>query len=251
MEFGFNIMLPAFGGSLLLLLYYKKKIMALPTVLFFLELFVFANKGAIITAIVLIIVGYVFFAHGDKISLKSLIFIVLIGATIYAFRYTILDFVLDITRSKSITSYSISTFGDMLLSGRNSSVYSTRTNLWTDAWQMFCKKPFFGYGIGYVEATTSNYPHNFFFDILTSFGLFVTVPFLVAILWSISNMFRVQSKEKQIFIILILILWFIPMMVSLTLWKVLPFWVYWGCFLFPRREYLYKSLSRNNHGGSW
>ncbi len=225
MSFGFEAILPAFAGSVLLLMYYKKKGAALFIIVFFLEIFICANKGAILTAFALFIVGYCIFSSKGNILWIRLTVMVFAGAFVYTLRTEIISMLIGLADSLKLNSYSLRSFSIMI---ENKDIFGLRLDLWEYAWQLFCKKPILGYGIGYLEVTTNNYAHNFFLDIMVSSGAVVCLGIIMILIYSIVFILRRFSEEKRIFAILMLVIWLVPMTISLTLWEVMPFWVYWG-----------------------
>lgn len=227
MAFGFNVMLPAFSGSIIFALYYRKKFAYILSLLFFIELFIFGNKGAIVAGLTIFFVGYVYFSNKGFLSWEKLFFIVLAVFIAYFYRENILGLFFSIAKKLSVNSYSLNTLKTIIYSNNND-VFSSRTNIWFYAWQLFTESPIIGHGIGYFESITGAYVHNIFLDILVSSGIFGITVFIGIFTISLIKIFRFAEEARRIFSVLMLVLWFVPMLFSMTMWEVMPFWIYWG-----------------------
>lgn len=235
MEFGLGFMLPAFCGALIALFYYKKKLSIALCVIFLIEMIICGNKSVIIAAGVLLVVFYWFFNPGKRIYAYLRVMLIAIAVVlVYFFRLEILDIFIGISKDLDMDSYALSTFR-IMLAGESSLVYNTRLSIWDDAWQQFLNSPILGQGFGYFESlssSSSGYVHNIELDILVASGLVGGIVYIFLLVKSIIKLVRCKDRDKQLLLAVLLISWFVPMQFSLSLWKVMNFWVYWGVCYF-------------------
>jgi len=227
-------MLPAFAGCLLQYHYYKKKTAIIPMILFFVELFICANKGAALSGIVLFIVSYIFFREDKRRLARRFFTMVTLGVTIMLFRIQLLKIFVKIAKILSLESYALTTLR-IIESGGGDIIFGSRISIWEKVWKMIAVKPMFGYGVGYLESTSIQYAHNFILDVLVTFGFVGLFIILLLILASIIRMIGFSDSSKRVFVITMFVLSFIPMMFSLTFWDVDTFWVFVGiCYSFRK-----------------
>lgn len=235
MEFGLTFMLPAFCGALIALFCYKKKPSIIPCAIFLIEMIICGNKSVIITAGVLLVAFYCFFNPGKRIyTYMKVILIAIAAVLVYFFRLEILDIFIGISKDLGLNSYALSTFR-IMLAGESSLVYNTRLSIWEDAWQQFLNSPILGQGFGYFESLSSfstGYVHNIELDILVASGLIGGMIYIFLFVKSIIKLVKCKNRDKQLLLVVLMISWFVPMQFSLSLWKVMNFWVYWGVCYF-------------------
>lgn len=234
MPLGFNHLLPAFGACIVLWLYYNKKWSAFAAVILFAEMFLYANKGAALTAIVYAVLFYLFAKKektGKKVIFAASVMIITV-MVVYIFRFQIFDLIYELAQEMGVNSYALKTFRELLYTSGDR-IYSQRIDIWAQCLQEFAKKPVFGMGIGGFQAQYGYYPHNVFLEILVSFGIFGLSFFIVAIAVGIKRIKKTTDSDKKTFLLMMLILWLLPMQISLSLWNYAMFWVYWGSFIYP------------------
>jgi len=234
MQFGFGVMLPAFCGTVIEVFYFNNKKMYLAMLPFLLEMLICANKSSFATAVALLVVAYISFNYRKGIKWIRLISISLIMLVLYTFRLQIFDTFISIADRMGFYSYSLTTIR-ISLTGKSELIWGGRFSIWEGAFEIFAKAPIIGRGIGYMEGQLSStgYSHNVELDILVSSGIMGITIYIIVLLKSIINFYRCHNYAKKIFMLILLVLWFIPMQFSLTLWKVTEFWVYWGvCFYY-------------------
>lgn len=230
MSFGLVGILPAFCGAILQTFYFKHKAMWLFIALFFLELLIFANKSASLCAIVVFCAAYVFFSPSAKNRWKKTILIIISLLLLWALRELILDEMVKVASKMGYTTYALTTF-KMMLTGKQEVVLSSRLVIWERVIDEIKDSLFLGKGIGYLESTSIGYAHNVFLDIIASFGIVGGAFFVWQLVRSIMKIVRFQNHDRAVFAVVILISWLIPMMFSLSFWKAMNFWIYWGvCF---------------------
>lgn len=242
MTFGFEVMLPAFAGTLILSLIYNKKYCFLLSLVFLLELIIFANKGAIITAIVFFIYAIMFFSTTLHNNLKNVIILLLL-LLLYLYRIEIIDLLIYISDILNFDSYSLTTFR-IMLGEKSDMVYDSRIIVYEKALNEIKNNIFFGLGIKGFEYEYGFYPHNFFLDLTLSFGILGVIVFLIVLIISFYRINNFIEKEKKQFVVLLFIFWFIPLQMSLSFWGVISFWSYWGIILstVKKRQPLQKKL---------
>lgn len=233
MPFGFNVMLPTCTGCILLIFYYKEKIGFLFLLLFILVSLIFSNKGATLSSLLVFIFGYVYIStRGKHIfgrSIFSLLFILLLITSLSA----IVEFGWVLTRLFNVNgSYALSTL-QMILDGKDILVYGTRFDVWQEAINMYSTNPNTGVGIGYFEKySLQPYPHNFYLQVLVESGIYGATIFTLFLLISFYKLFKMKDNDKKIFTFLMLIQWTSSLMISLSYWVFMPFWIYWAlCFM--------------------
>lgn len=226
MEYGFNMLMFSFSG-LLVGFYYMGKKYIFPFII--VELFMisfFGNKGACIAAIILFLSGMFFFGN----DIKKLVLCIVACFGLLNWRIVLL-WIIDLAKYFGVSSYSITTM-QMMISDYSDVIFSARTDIWETASDWILQKPFLGYGVGVFEEVTHGYAHNIFFDITLAFGLLGLAMFIVFLIYSVYRMCRNPNLEYKIVQGGCLLCWLIPMQISLTLWNVPLFWVYWGLCLY-------------------
>lgn len=233
MSFGFSAMLPAFCGAVISYLYFSNKKMILLVICFLGEIFLFAGKSSSICAFVFMIVAYIFFNRQKKIRWRRLGIISLLSIIVIVFRNNIIGFAMNIVSKFGLYSYGLTTF-KMILTGNKQEVFNARLNIWNQVIDLIKENWLFGKGIGYLESTggsSTGYAHNVFLEIFLSFGVIFGVLFIFVLIKSFFRIKRFNDYNRTVFTLTVLILWFIPMQFSLSFWKVMTFWIYWGlCF---------------------
>lgn len=236
MPFGFNFMLPAFASSIILLFYCHYKIAIFPLVIFFMEMLIFANKGSILTALVLLFIGIAYINNGNKISRKVIIITVLCFFSFVLFFQDLFSFAIAIADSLGVDSYALTTIQMILADTSDNHVYDTRLDIWHDAMTTFNKNPVFGCGIGYFSSRNEGYEHNLILEVLNAWGV-LGLSILIAVFYKcIRKFLGAQSQTLKVAIIVFAILGVVPLLSSLTLWIHMPFWTFLGlCFKSKRK----------------
>lgn len=238
MPFGFNQMLPAFCGAALMFFYYRKT-WAVPLMMVFLvELLIYANKGATLTAAAFAVVLFVIFGiqttknTGAKAIVRRVAWISGIAIVLFVCFDPLLGFLTGALDYLGISSYALNS----IRYGGIERIIGVRTDIWTDVLTEFMKNPLFGTGIGTYQAHAKMYPHNVFLEVLNASG-FVAAGFFAAMLlrsiWGFVTAYKKKDNESLCMVALLyFMLSFLPMMISLTMWSYMPFWVYWGIWLY-------------------
>lgn len=233
MQFGYGEMLPAFLGALILICFFKYKWIFILAVFFFLELCVFANKGSIVTAIVSTIV--IILISKRKADPKIYLVIGVFALIAIVFNRNILELIYGIAKRLNFNSYSLNTIS-MMINGQSESILNLRFDIWKDVLELLKGHWVDGIGIGYYMSLRQTYPHNVFLDILLHSGVIWMILFCVLFAKSLFVVKRMHSIDRRNFAISMLLLWFIPMNMSLTLWQCSPFWIYFWIVLSRNRN---------------
>jgi len=234
MQFGYGEMLPAFLGTLILIFFFKKKCLAILAVFYFIELCLFANKGAIVTAAVLVLC--VIILSKKHVDIKMYLCISLCFLFVIIFYKNILEQFYEIAKKLNFNSYSLNTIA-MMLNGKSESVLNLRFDIWNDVLALMSGHWLDGYGIGYYMSIRQTYPHNLLLDILIHGGLLCLVPFCILFAKSMLAIKKISIIDKINFAVCMLLIWIIPMNMSLTLWQYAPFWIYFWIVFSSDKHY--------------
>ncbi len=243
MVFGFCQMLPAYAGAIILFFIFKKKYGIILAIVFLVQMFLYANKGATICALTLLMASYVLFNRNKKMLLRRALIIIFFLCIILFNLEKIGEWLIELIRNLNLQTYSLRTFLNMLESNGDK-VYHARTDIWKNAIQLFDEKTIIGNGVGYFESTFNVYTHNFFLDIAVSSGIIGIIIMLTVLIVSIKKVIKIQDDYKKYFLIIMFIISFVPMMFSLTYWSVMSFWIYFAIVFCSKKENLINN--RNN-----
>ena len=231
MEYGLNTMLPAFAATVLLVFHYKKKLAVIPMFAILILLAIFANKGAILTAILLIIVGVSYINNNNIVNKKTLIYLGVIVTAMYIGYLEIFKLLIAIADRLGIDSYALITISVILGDTSNNSVYNTRMDIWDEALLYFKDSPIWGNGIGFFSSHSEGYEHNLFLEILNAWGL-IGITFFFAMLQKAFSKYKLTADQnKKALLCVLFIVSFVPLMSSLTFWACQSFWLFWGIVL--------------------
>jgi len=242
MSFGFSAILPAFCGAVLYCIYFSNRRAWILIFIFFVEMVLFANKSAILCAVIFFLVAYIGFDYSFRIKRRRFFLAISAIAFLVIFRNELLNTFFNLIGDTGISSYSIRTI-QILLQGDASIVLDTRLSIWREALAITRENFFLGRGIGYLESIYSNtgYAHNVFLDITSSFGILGGIFFLYVLIKSFFRIRRFNDHGRMVFTVTIFLLWFVPMQFSLTLWRVMYFWIYWGlCYYSTKQPIIYS-----------
>ena len=223
MTFGSNI-LPAYAASLIQFYFYKRKIFIIPMLFFLFEIIFFSHKGATFAALCLFLC---FFISNSKQSIKNYI-LGLFGVVLFLNLYKqIIEQFIFLSKQMGVYSYSLSGFEKMFLFAANDEIVSVRTKIWMNVFYELNDSFALGLGVGGFQSRYGGYPHNFFLDILITYGVPLGVVVFFFIIIALHNVIRYRAnKFAFIFLMTMFVLWFVPMMSSFTYWMVMPFWVF-------------------------
>ena len=228
MYLGYNVMLPAFAGALVLLYKYKSKIIFPLIIVIALEIIIYTNKGAILTAVLVMITLYIIFTNDSNTIIKQILTIIFFFIFTLIFKGKILSLLITIVNKLGVNSYSIQST-KMLI--KQNTFFNSRTEIWNTALGYIKKNFLFGSGIGYFQASTGGYVHNLFLDIALSSGVIVLFLFIFVLICSIKKIIYMKNIQKRHLLIFLMLLWLFPLQISLTLWSVMPFWIFWAVLI--------------------
>ena len=240
MEFGFVSMLPAFAGAMTLFTVFKSKISGVLMLLFFVELVIFANKGSVLTALILFVIGLSFFRNENKIKLKQVATFIIILFLFYLYYAEVFLIFVKIAGDLGFDSYSLNTMKLIFENTSSNVVYDSRYEIWRNALLYFHENPFLGCGIGYYKSISEGYEHNVLFEVLNSWGLIGGLLFFIVLFKSIFRIFVEIDYSRQTTIILFLIVAIVPLLTSLTFWAYQPFWAFITFSLIKSKSIYYQ-----------
>ena len=241
MQFGFLIMLPAFAGAITAVYIFKKRICCIFIGIFGIELLLFGNKGAFLTAAILCLTMY-FVTTAKNERSKKLIFLIVLVVVVTINMESIFRLFTKLLGIADIYSYSLTTF-NMFLFRSNSEVTSARINIWINAWNTFLKSPIWGHGTVYLEGinrSVSGYAHNIVLDIMVSYGILGLIVFIYVINISFKDIVKTTDEFFRNSLILFMVISIVPLMFSLTFWKSSEFWVLIGLVIYRYNEKIWK-----------
>jgi O-antigen ligase len=138
-------------------------------------------------------------------------------------------------------------FGNASLNGDASTEY--RYLLATEAFYMFLKKPFFGYGFYSVASysLTQQFSHNNFTDLLANHGIFATIIFEYLLVMPLAKISRLKAKEKILYLALMIYM-FIFQVFLVTYYHKFEYFVFALVYAFiydPNAEHFSLGLKLN------
>lgn len=237
MPLGFNHLLPAFAASVVIWLYYEKKWGLIATAVFFVDMLINTNKGSPLTAVVLFVLFFLMMRKikYNKKATGAILGLSALAGLVVALRFQLLELAVSLAKTLGVSSYSLNTLKEMLYKSPDR-IFASRTNIWDDVILAFKDSPIFGIGIGTFQNETGKYPHNVMLEVLSSSGVFALVFFCIMIVVSALSIRKLKG-DKKVLMFTFLILWIVPMQISLSLWNYMFFWIYWGMFMMkPDRE---------------
>lgn len=225
MDFG-TIILPAFASSFIIVFYYRIRVVLPFLVVFFLEIILYANKGAIFSALGIVIFFTIYLGKNKKERAKRVSIISLLLITIILFKDNILKLFLKVAKSIGVYSYSMSDIDGLISQGINLNSYTIRAEIWNNIILELKNNLFFGLGIGGFEDKYGNYAHNVFLDIIITHGMVIGLFVILMVIIFMHNMMLYKSKDIFVFISVVCLLGILPMMFSFTYWKMNMFWLF-------------------------
>ncbi len=224
MNFGLIAMLPTFIGlHMYRNLFNINKFLCIELISF-IELVIFANKGAIISAILFIaivkIINFKYIRY-KLIKIISYIFIVLL---ILLNLEKILIMLQSLAIKYGFSSYSLNTLLAYLEIGNNISLNS-RVELWENAYKMFCEKPILGNGVGSYQSNFGIYTHNIFLDVLVFYGF---IGFFILFYFIFKSLKKINTSDIyfKYFGYITFTLWFPTLLLSSNFYVNYYFWIF-------------------------
>ncbi len=226
MGFGYNTMILVYIG-LYIKIRENKSGMLLKAllVIVFVELLIFSNKGAILSAILFTLL-YELWIKG---STKKKIVMISIGVILVLGFNTIIEVAYNIAVNNNINSYSIRSLQQVV--DKTASGLSGRENIWKEAQIQIENNLVFGNGAGYYRTTNNEgmYTHNIVYDVLIEYGIVMFAILTILVLKGIMKIRKERGEERLVGIIF-LIMWFPKLFFSSYLQAEIGFWLFliWG-----------------------
>jgi O-antigen ligase len=200
MDYGFNLVMPAFFGMFLGFHHLKIKWMLIFEILCFLCIVIFANRTSLLSVLVFIILYFILISPNRKriifrwiIPMSLLAIIILLNIdSIAKFAYKFVYF------KFGYNSYALSKFTSTLHKLDLHVLFSGRLEIWTKATNMFKESPLIGHGLGSFQARYGFYSHNVFLDLLIFFGILGSSIFCFFIITSVIKIWRTNESSKII-----------------------------------------------------
>ncbi len=231
MAYGEWVMTPAFIALYLLRKKYHYGFMIVPEVICVLITFVYANRGSLLSIISFVMVYEIFFKrdHSRKTIIKWSL-IMLVGIILFFQLENILLFIQNrILIPRGISSRTITKFLEFLMSDSRdfSDVSRGRVNTGIAAQNYLQEHLLFGIGIGKFRIETGHaYTHNFFTDVLTTFGLVGAIPIFLMTIKACMNTFREKNDSFRLLLFIFFAQCFPRMLVSQTFLIDVTFWMF-------------------------
>lgn len=242
MNFGLICMLPIFCTCSIARRIFKSKIYTIISLLSFIELFLFANRGATLSAVVIEFFLYFFDQKPTfKTIFKNLVFIVIIFIIYFNFS-TILSKGIDFLGNHNLSSYSLNSIYQIL--GSNYNALSGRDIIWKNAIIFFKDSVLFGHGIASFDASYGMYTHNLFLEVLTSFGLFGFIVLLILMVKYLKKLFSLKQRSDRYLYILFFVVGIVPLLFSIYTFKWQYFWIF--VYLSLNKTIISKKEDDNN-----
>jgi len=223
MVYGYTVMLPAYTGMYIARKYYKMKWLLPFEIISILLIIIFANQGAFVSAVTLILLTNIFV---DKVNIKKIfifilaLIVIILGAINLR---PILEWGIAASNDSSSTSYSLSKTYNSLYEGSDS--LSGRTYYWNEAIDLYKNKPFLGSGIGFFQSRFNIYTHNIILETAVSFGLLGIFCLIMYALYYYKSMIE-TSRDLRLPFVLGISIGLVPLLFSLQPFIWCYFWVF-------------------------
>ena len=214
----------------------NKKLLHLSSVVVeFGMIFMYGSRGALVCFAVFIALKIFFNVRDKKISVKYAILMCVAACAIFV----ILAFgneIYSLLKSMGITSRTMKLF----LTGRFVSHDSGRGDLYTTVRMLIMQKPISGWGIrGAVSAMNNHpYPHQFFYDLILTFGFPIGICMIIALCFPLLKVFTVREAVSRDLIQMFFCIGFVALMFSNTLFTDYYYFMFLGlaasCFDAPK-----------------
>lgn len=223
MSFGMAI-LPAFTACVIVFNNYKKKAVFPLLIVFLVEIIIYANRGATLTAIGVMIFSIIFMTDDKRKRIRRCILLTIAVIIAVIFLNNIF-YILDWLQNKiGIGSYSLTAFRQLFTGGDTTG--SGRILIWNDAFGELRDNWVFGMGIGGYEAENGNYAHNFFLDVFITHGVFIGGIIFIFLFKQIIKILKYKDRDLLILSSMFGLNWIIQLMFSFTYWQTLSFWIF-------------------------
>ena len=232
MTFGMSILLP----SIYFLLKYSKEknvYQLLISIVSVCEILLYANKSALITYVFYFGVILFFSASSVKQKIKRFLILLILVFMVYK---TYVPFC-KLLLASGFNSRTIRS----LVNGTtisHSLVQEGRVDLYKSAFSLIMKHPLLGYGVRGDFATMGIYPHNFILELIMNFGIPIALTLIIFYIYSVLH--SLKNTDYRPYIILLLVYVFTILLVSLSYWNMMQFWMLIGVLFLS-----YESVKKN------
>ncbi len=191
----------------------------------FYMLFMYGSRGALVCFAAFVILKIFFNVKNAKVSVKYSILLAVAVLAVCA----VLSFgneIYALLKSMGITSRTLRLF----LTGQFVSHDSGRGDLYTTVRMLINQKPISGWGIrGAVSAMNNHpYPHQFFYDLVLTFGYPIGICAIVALCLPVIKIFTVREKAARDLVQMFFCIGFVALMYSNTLFTDYYFFMFLG-----------------------
>ncbi len=206
-------------------------------------IFMYGSRGALVCFGAFIMLKIFFNVRDKKISVKYAILLCVAACGILA----ILSFgneIYNLLKSMGITSRTLKLF----LTGQFVSHDSGRGDLYSTVRMLIMQKPISGWGIrGAVSAMDNHpYPHQFFYDLVLTFGFPIGICMIIALCLPLLKVFTVKEKVSRDLIQMFFCIGFVALMYSNTLFTDYYYFMFLGlaasCFDAPKFSFLREKI---------
>lgn len=232
MSFGFDLVLPAYFGLYIGRRFFNYKWMFLFEVACFLEVVFFANRSAMLSAIIFFFIMEFFrMQKSKKVSRKKIMFIVLL-ILVFAiigviFIKEILENLVSLLETFGLNSYSITKIHKSLINKDLNILFSGRINIWKSALDMIKENILIGSGTGSFHSKYGYYTHNILLDTMVQYGIVGVFAITGLTINSFVNM-KKHNYYSQILCLLLFTLWFPQLLLSSYMFHSLALWCFFA-----------------------
>lgn len=180
------------------------KLMYIPCLLMFFRYLSEANRGALVSLIMLIYLLVIKTPNTQTMTMRNKkalnVFFIILIAVALIFYEEIITFLYNIIEKYDIDLYAIK---KMYRGIREDNITNNRDELYSYAWNGFLSSPLFGHGVGGFSVNHGGWPHNFILQILYEGGLIlfsaIIIP-LVRIIYFFITDEKVSIEDYVLFV---------------------------------------------------
>lgn len=199
MVYGYYVMLPAFIALYIARKYLGIWWLIIFEIVAFILILVFANRGAALAALSLIVLSSLFVDR--QTARRWLLFTAAGAVSVVALLNltTLLEWGIDIARDAGQSSYALEKMYASLDESTGS--LSGRDTLWDGATAMFLSSPITGHGIAAFEQSQGIYTHNLILEVAVSFGLLGLMALAGYITYLLYKMLKTTRPERLSYVL--------------------------------------------------
>jgi hypothetical protein len=232
-------MLPIYMGFYIGRNIFKKKWLLPFELIAILEIALYANRGALLSAIIFwAIINLLYLRPKVTDKIKFITLSILIIVPLFFIMEKFIDDIIYMS-GRSIDSYALSQYKDYIQKGDINRFFSNRLYIWELSREISKDNLLFGKGTAYFEATYGYYTHNIFYDMLVQYGIFGLILSIIIITYFTIMLFKKRSKYLLLGV-LFFCLSFPKLMLSYYLLKDYHIWCFMGISVLN-----YKHINKN------